>query len=42
MQERIKKDFIAILEKYGFSWNNAWEQAFTGIGKLAEQLDKEC
>ena len=33
-----KQDFIAILEKYGFAWNDAWEQAFAGIDKLITQL----
>ena len=37
----IKQEFIAILEKYGFSWNDKWEHAFEGIGKLAEHIGKE-
>ena len=37
----IRQEFIAILEKYGFAWNDKWEQAFTGIGKLAEYIRKE-
>ena len=37
----IRQEFIAILEKYGFTWNDQWEQAFTGIGKLAEHIGKE-
>ena len=41
MRERVKQEFIAILEKYGFEWNDRWEKAFTSLGNLADYLSGE-